>query len=57
MPNANNKVGGAATESVFKTLYIREKIGILKITKINPINTANNSGFLIILINMKNNFL
>ena len=24
IPNANNSVGGAATESVFKTLYIRE---------------------------------
>ena len=24
MPNANNSVGGAATESIFKTLYIRE---------------------------------
>ena len=57
MPNANNKVGGAATESIFKTLYIRELIGMLKITKINPINTATNNGFLIILINIKNNFL
>ena len=57
IPNANNNVGGAATDNIFKILYIRECIGILKTTKINPSNTATNNGFLIILLKIKNKFL
>ena len=57
IPNANNNVGGAATDNIFKILYIRELIGILKITKKNPVITATNNGFLIMFSNIKNNFL
>ena len=57
IPNANNNVGGAATDSIFKILYIRECIGILKTIKINPSNTATNNGFLIIFLKIKNKFL
>ena len=57
IPKANNNVGGAATDNVFKILYIRELIGILKITKKNPVITATNNGFLIMFSNIKNNFL
>ena len=57
IPSANNNVGGAATDSIFKILYISECIGILKTTKINPSNTATNNGFLIILLKIKNKFL
>ena len=57
IPRANNNVGGAATDNIFKILYIRELIGIFKITKKNPVITATNNGFLIIFSNIKNNFL